>query len=142
MPTPDQDLTRILRGVTISERGCWIWRPASRNPLGYGQVWYSGRLRNAHIAVWECFFGPCPEDRELDHLCRVSSCVNPLHLEPITHRENMQRGMWGQKTHCPRGHEYTEANTYYSPEKRHRWCRQCARDHQKRLRVAGYYARG
>jgi hypothetical protein len=50
----------------------------------------------------------------LDHTCRVRSCVNPAHLEPVTNRENGLRGDIGihnrVKTHCPQGHPYTANN--------------------------------
>ena len=80
--------------------------------------------------------GPIPEGLELDHLCRVPACVNPLHLEAVTHAENMARGIRfdvgaAQRavTHCPKGHPYSEANTYrYAGE---RACRACVRDRKR-----------
>jgi hypothetical protein len=41
---------------------------------------------------YEAQYGPVPSGMELDHLCRVKACVNPDHLEPVTHAENMRRG--------------------------------------------------
>lgn len=35
-------------------------------------------------------------------------------------------------THCPSGHEYTQENTYTSPSRGERRCRQCARDRSKK----------
>ena len=40
------------------------------------------------------------------------------------------------KTHCPKGHEYTEENTYVSKEKRH--CRLCAKEYHTMLRFKRY----
>jgi hypothetical protein len=37
------------------------------------------------------FVGPVPEGLELDHLCRVTTCVRPSHLEPVTTGENVRR---------------------------------------------------
>jgi hypothetical protein len=48
-------------------------------------------MRLAHIVYWEGEHGPVPEGLELDHLCRNPPCVNPAHLEPVTHQQNMQR---------------------------------------------------
>lgn len=39
---------------------------------------------------YEVFVGPIPEELELDHLCNVKVCINPRHLEAVTHEENMQ----------------------------------------------------
>lgn len=81
----------------------------------------------AHRVAYEEIMGPVPEGLELDHLCRTRSCVNPSHLEPVTHRENMNRGdvATRRKTHCPKGHPYDEENTgIYNG---YRNCRACAR---------------
>ncbi|WP_369010576.1 HNH endonuclease signature motif containing protein, partial [Bacillus cereus] len=45
----------------------------------------------AHRYVYENLSGPIPEGMELDHLCRNPPCVNPDHLDPVTHEENMRR---------------------------------------------------
>lgn len=86
------------------------------------------RLLYAHRASYEMFVGPIPEGLHLDHLCRVTLCVRPGHLEPVTLRENTLRGRAGDyqraKTHCPSGHEYTEENMFNSP-KGHRICKPC-----------------
>jgi len=112
--------------------GCWLWT-ASRNPGGYGQIWANGKAaRHAHRIAYELLVGPIPDDLELDHLCRVRHCVNPAHLEPVTHAENVRRGNMEIKrlavirgrTHCKRGHPFDDANTYVTPDGR-RQCRVC-----------------
>jgi hypothetical protein len=45
----------------------------------------------AHDFFYRLLVGPVPAGLELDHLCRVKLCVNPIHLEPVTHLENMRR---------------------------------------------------
>jgi hypothetical protein len=62
--------------------------------------------------------------------------VNPDHLEPVTHKENLMRGytqarFHSEKTHCKNGHEFTPENTLQGVVQR--YCRACARDKQKRL---------
>lgn len=97
--------------------GCWPWR-GRKNPKGYGQLAIHGAIEPAHRAVYELLVGPIPPERELDHLCRNRSCVNPAHLEPVSHRENTLRSptsptaVNARKTHCIHGHEFTPANTY------------------------------
>jgi hypothetical protein len=65
---------------------------------------------------------------EIDHRCRMTLCVNPAHLEPVRHRENMRRGLQATKTHCHRGHPLSGANLRLEGGRRARRCRQCERD--------------
>lgn len=72
----------------------------------------------AHRAVYEHLRGPIPVGLELDHLCRNTRCVNPAHLEPVTHRENALRGVGvsainAAKTHCKYGHDLTNPDNYW-----------------------------
>ena len=83
-----------LRGYVIQENGCWEWiglkQPSDsylRPDNGYGR-W---RGRAAHRVMYEMLVGPIPEGMELDHLCRFKACVNPAHLQPVTHAENVRR---------------------------------------------------
>src|SRR5206468_10048134 len=96
--------------------GCWIWT-GQRTPLGYGQYSVSrgpgmpSLTRGAHVVMYESLRGPVPEGLELDHTCRMPSCVNPNHLDAITHRENILRGNTvcaanAKKISAPCGHAY------------------------------------
>jgi hypothetical protein len=116
---------------------CIIW-PGSRYSTGYGRVWRDGRMQSAHRAAYQDAYGPIPEGLVLDHLCRVRLCVNPDHLEPVTHRVNILRGVGASarnvvKTHCPRGHAFTTENTYLNP-RGFRVCRECHRAADRRYR--------
>lgn len=115
--------------------GCWEWTGHIQTS-GYGQFRYR-RSGQPHVAVvahrvaYELLIGPIPDDRELDHLCRNRACVNPDHLEPVTKHENMLRGESpfaknARKSRCVNGHDYTDANTYLTPDGR-RSCRTCMR---------------
>lgn len=105
---------------------CIIWT-AYRNEHGYGKFRWNGKSQRAHRVAYEAEVGPIPDGLVLDHLCRTPSCVNPQHLEPVTVQENFRRGLriHALKTHCPRGHEYTEANTYRGRGSAKRECRAC-----------------
>ena len=70
---------------------CWLWT-ASLKDNGYGQVMVDGHNRYPHRVAWELLVGPIPAGTELDHLCRVRHCVNPRHLQPVTHTVNVRRG--------------------------------------------------
>jgi hypothetical protein len=60
---------------------------------GYGHISFASfGTTLAHRAFYEAHRGAITE-RDLDHLCRVRRCVNPDHLEPVSHRENIIRGI-------------------------------------------------
>jgi hypothetical protein len=70
---------------------CWIWQRYT-NDEGYGTLGREGRMWSAHKYFYVKAKGPVPDGLYLDHLCRVPSCVNPDHLEPVTNAENCRRG--------------------------------------------------
>lgn len=113
---------------------CWLWT-ATKTPSGYGSLLLCSGVGwkmdiYAHRASWEMHNGrPVPDDFDVDHLCRNTSCVNPDHLEAVPHAVNIIRGQLCNrlKTHCKNGHEFTPENTYTLPSKVGRFCRTCER---------------
>ena len=72
----------------------------------------------------------------LDHICRNRLCVNPAHLEIVSVKENVLRGVGisaenSRKTHCIDGHEFNEENTLVLKDGS-RVCRACARERARR----------
>jgi len=121
--------------------GCWIWlgplldqRPTKQ----YGRFqWFDPVLNKramklAHVLSYELYIAAIPEGKELDHLCKNTWCVNPAHLEPVTHTENVRRSKSATKTHCRHGHPYSDGFEYYFRKdvgqgERYRRCLTCYR---------------
>lgn len=125
---------RLWSGALADGSGCWVWQRA-RSGSGYGQIRDGrGHQRGVHRLAYELVKGPIPEGLTIDHLCRVRLCINPDHLEAVTHRENVMRGIGptainARKTHCAQGHIYSAANTYngIGTHTGQRQCRKCAK---------------
>lgn len=111
--------------------GCHLWAAGAAG-TGYGHF-YDGELnRPAHRIAWRILRGSIPTGLEPDHLCRNRLCVNVDHLELVTRRENVRRGLAPTavnmaKTHCIRGH-YLDGFRATG----RRYCRVCGRDAQRR----------
>lgn len=124
---------------------CWEW--PMRRPIGYGYAKVNGREIPAHRASYEHFVGPIEMGLHIDHLCRNTVCVNPRHLEPVTCRENVLRGIGPsalafKKTHCKEGHPFSTDNTYIimRPNGRtERVCIECERRKKGRKYRRGHY---
>ncbi len=111
--------------IVVSDSGCWEWQ-GTIDANGYGVV--RGSFR-AHQLTFTRYVGPVPEGLEIDHLCRNRACCNPQHLEAVTHQENLRRAAKARprRTHCVRGHEWSETNTRVCEDGR-RCCRSCERE--------------
>jgi hypothetical protein len=107
---------------------CWIWT-AGRFTDGYGSFrGDDGNVTSAHRYAFTKLRDSIPDGFELHHKCRRPDCVNPNHLEVLSPLEHAATRLHA-KTHCPQGHEYTEANSYYY--KGNRACRACNKFRQQ-----------
>lgn len=114
---PKQKLTpwEMCRDRYVPEpnTGCWLWLGFVGTD-GYGRVSFrtpKGVSRSAHRFFYTMRYGEIPLNLQIDHKCRVRSCVNPDHLEAVSARENVLRGIGltannARKLKCPNGHEY------------------------------------
>jgi len=121
----------------IAGNGCWIWTRALGGQGFYGTYAWRWTDQNnikrknqkpTHIISYLINVGEIPKGLILDHLCREHKCGNPKHLEPVTNKENQNRGKNGKlKTHCVNDHPYVEDNIYTDP-RGFRECKTCRYD--------------
>jgi len=115
---------RVLENSMATLDGCRLYEGYVR-PDGYGRL-SSGEY--AHRVSYRQEVGPVPEGLELDHLCEQKSCVNPDHLEPVTHQENMRRSIVANKETCRKGlHSWVDENIRIQANG-HGICRPCQQE--------------
>jgi len=97
-PKPIPTVERFMNHVSPEPNsGCWLWTGIVNN-AEYGGFQYEDRIRLAHRVSYFLFKGEIPPSREIDHLCGVKSCVNPDHLEAVSHSVNVRRGWNARKS--------------------------------------------
>ncbi|KKL07736.1 hypothetical protein LCGC14_2583030 [marine sediment metagenome] len=139
------DLQRFYRKMDFPDV-CIRWtagtipQPSNKDKR-YGMFWRDG-MEYAHRVAYEMFIGPIPKGLTIDHLCKVTDCVNPRHLEAVPHLINVQRGN-GQKHPvrvlaanrlCRHSHWMDANNTYVDP-RGYKRCRRCAAELGRRKRL-------
>ena len=113
--------------------GCWLWAGALF-ANGYARIYGEGG-RKAKLLYGHRVGGSIPPGLQLDHLCRVRSCVNPEHLEAVTSKMNVLRGEGLsaknlRKNVCKRGHPYNKTRTRIDGRP-YRYCSVCQIDLQR-----------
>lgn len=107
-----------IDGKTLREpvSGCWLWEGCVTS-AGYGCISIDHKCYPVHRLSYERYKGAISQGLEIDHLCRVHSCLNPDHLEAVTPSENVRRGLRpilnkleaATRTHCRNGHPIVHA---------------------------------
>jgi len=140
---PEINEERFLKFIdTQSEDECWNWK-GSRNIDGYGifsvQIHKKKMKLYAHRVAVKVFRGALNLDLVVDHTCRNKACCNPNHLREVsvrinnTENSNSFSAINTRKTHCARGHEYSDENTVYRETGRtRRICRICRKEDNQR----------
>lgn len=123
------------RYIPEPNSGCWIWTAGvtckqTQHSYGTFTIDHLDKKILAHRLSYFLNIGPIPEGTEIDHKCRVTLCVNPKHLEAVTHKENVLRGIGkaafnARMTDCKNGHALTGNNLYISPKGKRR-CKRCS----------------
>lgn len=114
--------TRISSRIQLTD-SCWNWL-GWINSAGYGYARWGGRDIGVHRIV-KLVEGFDLDGMDVDHLCKNTRCVNPSHLEVVTHAENMDRT---RPTSCRRmGHDWSDPANVYVRKNGRRWCAACSR---------------
>lgn len=147
-------MRRIWSKTVITPSGCIEWTGA-KSANGYGRIGFSygqsGHYTTTAVVhrlslVW-ALGADLPSDADVDHLCRNRACIRPDHLEAVSRRENIRRGVGtGSDTIrlealsdvCKRGHDLSADNAWAfsrSGAKVTRTCRLCRNENARRRRI-------
>ena len=112
---------------------CWNWIARDIHGFGYGRFSVRSKKLEAHRYAYESCIGPIPKGLEIDHLCRNPLCVNPAHMEAVTHIENIMRGMsphaiCARRTHCLRGNHPLSGENLFINANGQRECKICRKE--------------
>lgn len=85
---------KVMKRVRVLSNGCWEWTgpdSGSGRGGGYARMSVDGGTMAVHLVVWIIRNGPIPPRKQIDHTCNFRRCVNPDHLEMVTHKRNQRR---------------------------------------------------
>ena len=133
---------RLKSLCKIEENGCWMYQGfLHKPPRNYGDMSYRSKNWRTHRLSYFLAKGPIPKGMVVMHTCDHPPCCNPDHLKLGTHLENMAdcrakgRYYYANLTHCKRGHEFNDENTFYitTPGEQFglRQCKACRRGHHR-----------
>ena len=138
MTAPTTMRDRLMERTNVNpDNGCWEWT-GHLTDRGYGLIFTGAKRTYVHRASYEEFLGSIPDGLHIDHLCRNRACVNPAHLEAVTNRVNILRGVGptainAAKRSCKSGHPLEGENLYLRPDGMGRQCITCKREAKARF---------
>lgn len=140
-------MTRLARDIIKSEVDedyfnkrviktdrCWEWVGSITPDTGYGYYTVKQKRFYAHRISYCLYNGSISREMVIDHICKNTICVNPLHLREVTTRfnvidnSNSPFAIHSRKTHCLRGHEYFGDNLRFGKNAKgyvFRVCKKC-----------------
>lgn len=91
----DRILAKITACVDLdTQTGCWVWNgrdSGNGRGGGYPRMNLNGQTVAVHRVLFTHYFGYIPSKKQVDHKCKNRRCLNPEHLELVTHRQNQRR---------------------------------------------------
>lgn len=142
MRTLEEIIKRMNENTIIDPiTDCWLFQGAQNK--GQGVIGFNYRMTSVSrlSAAYYLEYDLSDKTKQINHriICLNKNCWNPDHLYIGTESENKADRFYKDEwhtgnqytnaTHCKRGHEFTEENTYYGP--RGRKCKQCVKDYNK-----------
>lgn len=84
-----EDILRVIRHCSdVVDSGCWLWN-LTLTPKGYPAYSIAGRRIQIHRLAWEAANGLRLGSQQAHHTCATPACVNPSHIIPATHADNI-----------------------------------------------------
>lgn len=122
----EDPMHRFMDKIDLGDNLCWLFPYTDK--YGYATLYFGRSPEKGHRFMYTVFKGDIPNGYEIDHLCGVKRCINPDHLEAVSHTENMRR-LYANMKSCRRGHEYTPENFRTTINNGYitRFCRVCDR---------------
>lgn len=97
-------MNRLLRSSRDdADTGCRIWLGQTNKPGGYGRISYRGKQWRAHRLAYTLLWAQIPAGLDLMHSCDNPLCINPNHLRPGTHAENIAEAYQKGRKFVPQG---------------------------------------
>ena len=110
--TPEQVLDILKESSNITKKGCWEWQRLDAS--GYPRVKIGGKDFLAHRLSLEMKHDAPLGSQAAHHMCANTKCVNPDHLQPVTHRDNVAE-MLARHSYLDRIAELEEAIRELAP---------------------------